>query len=154
MFGMRQNKGITVQKGEVEANRPTVCRVEVTPPRRYLPVLWRICVRCDQTGIDRGKGFPQRCPECGGKGIILTEDGKAVLELLEVVESHSPVTHEEVQEAIEKDQAQRQERERQREEQRKAEEDREKKVRKAFEKAGVTPTQSNGEGNFYNLLSV
>jgi DNA-binding protein H-NS len=85
------------------------------------------------------KGFPQRCPECGGKGIILTEDGKAILELLEVVESHSPVTDGQVQEAIEKDQAERQERERQREEQRKAEEEREKKIRKALEKAGVDP---------------
>lgn len=139
MFGMRQNQGITLQKGKVETNRPAVCRVEMTPPRRNLPVLWRICNRCDQTGIDKMKGFHQRCPECGGKEIILTEDGKAILELLEVLESHSPVTDGQVQEAIEKDQAERQERERQREEQRKAEEEREKKVRKALEKAGVDP---------------
>ncbi len=113
MHGMRQNQGITLQKGKVETNRPAVCRVETTPPRRNLPVLWRICNRCDQTGIDKMKGFPQRCPECGGKGIILTEDGKAILELLEVVESHSPVTDEEVQKAIEKHQVEIKERARQ-----------------------------------------
>lgn len=144
MFGMRQNQGITVQKGEVEANRPTVCRVEVTPPRRYLPVLWRICVRCDQTGIDRGKGFPQRCPECGGKGIILTEDGKAVLELLEVVESHSPVADKEIQEAIEKHQAEINERARRTEEERKAAAKREEERQKALEKlvkAGFNPDE-------------
>ena len=134
MFGMRQNEGITVQKGEVEANRPTVCRVEVTPPRRNLPVLWRSCVRCDQTGIDRGKGFPQRCPECGGKGIILTEDGKAVLELLEVAESHSHVTDEEVQVAIEKHQAEIKERARRTEEEQKAAAKREEERQKALEK--------------------
>lgn len=134
MFGMSLRPGVKVQKGEVQPSRPTVCRVEVTPPWRNLPVLWRICVRCNQTGIDRGKGFPQRCPECGGKGIILTEDGKAVLELLEVVKSHSPVADKEVQEAIEKHQAEINERARRTEEERKAAAKREEERQKALEK--------------------
>lgn len=134
MFGMALRPGVKVEKGEIQPSRPTVCRVEVTPPRRNLPVLWRICVRCNQTGIDRGKGFPQRCPECGGKGIILTEDGKAILELLEIVESHSPVTDEEVQEAIEKHQAEIKERARRTEEELKAAAKREEERQKALEK--------------------
>ncbi len=144
MLGTRQNQGITLQNGKLETNRPAVCRVEVTPPRRNLPVLWRICNRCDQTGIDKMKGFPQRCPECDGKGIILTEDGKAILELLEVVESHFPVTDEEVQEAIEKHQAEIKERARRQEEERKAAEKREEERQKALEKlvkAGFGPDE-------------
>lgn len=144
MFGMRQNQGITLQEGKVETSRPTVCRVEATPPRRNLPVLWRICNRCDQTAIDKMKGFPQRCPDCGGKGIILTEDGKAILELLEIVESHSPVTDGQVQEAIEKHQAEIKERARRQEEERKAAEKREEERLEALEKlvkAGFSPDE-------------
>ncbi|MFA0888784.1 MAG: hypothetical protein ACC613_06795 [Synergistales bacterium] len=144
MFGMTLRPGVTVQKGKAQPNRPTVCRVEATPPRRNLPVLWRICTRCDQTGIDKLRGLPQRCPDCGGKAIILTEDGKAILELLEVVESHSPVTDEAVQEAIEKHQAEIKERARRQEEERKAAEKREEERQKALEKlvkAGFSPDE-------------
>lgn len=143
MFGMKIKEEPVVQKAS-NVRQQILSHVEVSPPRRDLPALWRPCGMCDQTGIEKLHGYPMRCPTCGGKGIILTEDGKAILELLEVAETHPPVTDEQVQEAIEKDKAERQERERQLEEQRKAGEKQEKKRQKALEdlvKAGFDPDE-------------
>jgi len=47
-----------------------------------LPLLETVCGECGGNGGQKGCHFWETCDACNGTGYILTDDGKAILELV------------------------------------------------------------------------